>query len=308
MRPLITVLGASGFIGSSVVAALAGRGARVRPVGRRQADLSVPGALAAAVTGSDVIVHLVAHTAGTGNWRNPEADPRARHLNEGLARELVDVVRAQRRDRPPVVLFAGTAHSADSAYARQKLAAEQTLCAATEDGVLIAVPLRLTTVFGVGRDRGVVSTMIRRALAGEPLTMWHDGSVERDLLYVTDAAAAFTAALDHADALAGRPWTVGGGTGVPLGDVLHAIAERVSHHTGRPPVPVVRVDPPAYATAADFRHVRADVAPFSARTGWHPATDLRTALDHTIAQLKNEQLKNERLENEQPKKTEKEPS
>jgi nucleoside-diphosphate-sugar epimerase len=298
MTPLITVLGASGFIGSSVVAALAGRGARVRPVGRREADLSVPGALAPVVTGSDVIVHLVAHTGGTGNWRDPDADPGARHLNEGLARELVDVVRAEARDRPPVVLFASTAHSADNAYGRQKVAAEDTLCAATEDGVLRAVPLRLTTVFGVGRDRGVVSTMIRRALAGEPLTMWHDGSVERDLLYVTDAAAAFTAALDHADVLAGRTWTVGSGTGVPLGDILRAVAERVSHHTGRPPVPVVRVDPPAYATAADFRHVRADAGPFRAHTGWHPATDLRTALDHTIEHLKNSQLK----------KTEKEPS
>jgi nucleoside-diphosphate-sugar epimerase len=288
MTALITVLGGSGFIGSHVVRALAGRGARLRLIGRREADLGVPGALAAAVTGSDAVIHLVAHTGGTGNWRAAGEDPRARHLNEGLARELVDVVRAETRRRPPVVLFASTAHPADSAYARQKLAAEEALCAATADGVLRAVPLRLTTVFGGGRDRGVVSSMIRRALAGQPLPLWHDGSVARDLLYVTDAAAAFTAALDQADDLAGRPWTVGSGTAVPLGDVLRAVAERVSRRTGRPPVPVVRVEPPAYATAADFRPVRADVTPFRSRTGWSPTTDLRTALDRTVEQIEKE--------------------
>ncbi|MFE7839149.1 NAD-dependent epimerase/dehydratase [Streptomyces sp. NPDC057474] len=311
-RPLITVLGASGFIGSAVVSALARRPVRLRLVSRRagtpapagesvrartevvRTDLGVPGALAEAAAGSDAVIHLVAHTTGTGNWRAAGSDPSARHLNEGLVHELIDAVRAEGRPGPPpVVLFAGTAHSPGAApptepYRLQKLAAERALAEATADGVLRGVTLQLTTVFGdspgasAGAGRGVVSAMIRRALAGLPLTMWHDGGVERDLLYVRDAADAFPAALDHAAGLAGRSWAVGSGAAEPFGGVLRTIAELVSLHTGRPPVPVVTVEPPAYATAADFQHVRVDPGPFGSVTGWRPGAVLRDALDRTI--------------------------
>ena len=72
-------------------------------------------------------------------------------------------------------------------YDRQKVAAEQFLKQAAADGVVRGISLRLPTVFGHGRTpgsavRGVVGAMARRALDGRPLTMWHDGTVLRDLV------------------------------------------------------------------------------------------------------------------------------
>src|SRR5205085_3976417 len=134
----------------------------------------------------------------------------------------------------------------------QKHEAERLLKAATVRGVLRGISLRLPTVYGTGPgercvDRGVLATMIRRAFADEPLTVWGDGSMERDLLHVRDAAAAFVAALTNPDRLSGGHWLVGTGNGIRLRDVFTAVADSVAAQCGRRAVPVVSVPPPPTA-------------------------------------------------------------
>jgi nucleoside-diphosphate-sugar epimerase len=315
-RPLIAVLGASGFVGSAVLTALAERPITVRAVSRRSAvvpesvpaefeviiaDLTEPGAIAAAVDGADAVINLVLNTAG---WRGADDDSAAARVNVDVVRDLVDAARI--RTGSLVVVFAGSASQVgralrtpidgtepdhpETGYDRQKLAAEALLDQASADGVLRGVTLRLPTVFGPARpggspDRGVVSTMIRRALAGEPLTMWHDGTIQRELLYVHDAAAAFVAALDHADALVGRHWPLGNRHGEPVGDLFRTIAALVSEETGRPPVPVVSVAPPATARQTDFHSMVVDASAFTAVTGWHPQVGLSDGLRRTVRAL-----------------------
>src|SRR5581483_11912046 len=98
--------------------------------------------------------------------------------------------------------------------------------------------------------------------------------------HVSDVADAFVAALDHADALAGRHWLLGTGRGERLVDVFRTIAELVSVHTGRAPVPVVPVSPPPHATPTDTRSVVIDSTAFRSATGWRPRVPLRPALGH----------------------------
>lgn len=320
----IAVLGASGLVGSAVAAALAPHPVRLRLVARRPshvpaaaravvdvrvADVTAPGELAAAVAGVDAVVHLVAHLPDGRSWRLAATDADGPRVNAGLARDLVAALRADRRgEPPPVVVFAGSVAQAgrvdglidgtesdapDSPYARQKLAAEQALKSATAEGAVRAVSLRLPTVFGYGpratvRDRGVVATMVRRALAGEPLPLWHDGSVRRDLLFARDAAQAFVSALGHADRLAGRHWIVGTGQGHPLGEVFATIAGLVAERTGRRPVPVVAVRPPEGVLDVDRRSVTADSSAFRASTGWLPRTSLVEGLRMTVDAIAEE--------------------
>lgn len=313
----VTVLGATGFIGSAVLRELAARPIRIRAVSRRPVpastagraevevraiDLTAPGAVREAVEGSDVVVHTVAHIAGASTWRVDAANTEAERVNVGIVRDLVDAA-AARPGRPLRVVFAGTTTQAGvtehemldgsepdrptGRYDKQKLAAERLLLAAARDGLLTATSLRLPTIFGYGphstaRDKGVVALMARRALAGQPLTMWHDGSVRRDLLYVDDAARALIAACAHVDKLNGRAWLVGSGVGTPLGEVFARIAEIAAERTGAR-VPVVSVEPPEYAEPGDFHSVTIDSAAFRAATGWRPQIGLEDALRTTIA-------------------------
>ena len=312
---LVTVLGASGFIGTAVLAALAPLPLRVRAVARRPvapppgparfevrtADLTDPDQLAGAVTGAHAVISLVLDARG---WRG--ADDAGTRVDVDVMRRLVRVLptAGQAAPRPPVVLFAGSASQVGppprlpidgsepdrpaTGYDRQKQLAEDVLMDASRAGLVRGVSLRLPTVFGPsagGPDRGVVSAMIRRALAGQPLTMWHDGRIVRELLYVHDAAAAFVAALEHADTLAGRHWPLGRGRAEPLGAIFRMIAGLVAEQSGRPPVPVVAVPPPADARHSDFHDMAVDPTAFATATGWHPAVPLRDALRRTVAAL-----------------------
>lgn len=125
-RPLIVVLGASGFMGSAVVDRLAGLPVTVRAVARglspvpaeavadvetHQVDLARPGALAHAVEGADAVVHLVAQVGGDRSWR--AADERTERVNVGVMRDLVTAFEG--RDAPaPAVVFASTAQAGTS--------------------------------------------------------------------------------------------------------------------------------------------------------------------------------------------------
>lgn len=320
--PLVTVLGATGFVGSAVLRELARHPLRIRAVARKPAtvpadaradtdvhtaDLTEPGEMAAAVAGADIIIHTIAYIAGASTWRVADGDSAAERVNVGLVSDLIEALQTRSESGPPAtVLFAGAASQVGPVdkttldgtepdrpkgeYDRQKLAAEKLLLAANGQGILRAASLRLPTVFGHGpqstaADKGVVSLMARKALSGDALTMWHDGTVQRDLLYVDDAARAFAAAIDHAESLAGRAWLLGTGRGEPLGEVFNKIAGLASMSSGKPPVPVVSVQPPEHAEVSDFRSVVIDSSGFRNITGWRPQVPLDEALRRTVTAL-----------------------
>ncbi|GHI04272.1 hypothetical protein AQI88_25895 [Streptomyces cellostaticus] len=299
--PLVVVLGASGYIGSAVVRELSRRRIRLRAVARgpfavpaggravtevMRADLTEEGAVADAVSGADAVIHLVARMAGQGSWRSAASDPETERVNVDLVREVIARCAAAPGAGPgPTVVLAGTNQTTDSgpqrsAYARQKAAAERHLLDAAARGTVRGIALRLPTT--VGSDAGVTPAMADRALSGEALTLWHDGTMRREFLDVSDAARAFTTALDHAADLNGRACAVGGHV-VALGDLFRAIADSAARHTGRPPVPVLSVDPPDYAETGDFRDLDIDSSDFRNVTGWEPGVPLRRAVDDVVS-------------------------
>ncbi|MFH9071245.1 NAD-dependent epimerase/dehydratase family protein [Streptomyces alboflavus] len=318
--PRVAVLGASGFLGSAVAAMLARRHLRLRLVARRpsavpagavadvevcEADLTDTASLAAVVGDVDAIVHLVCHRSGARAWRTDD-DPLGEWVNVGMVHALVDILRAAPGTRRPACVFAGSAsqvgltardrvdgteedHPA-SGYDRHKSLAERALLDATREGVLRAVSLRLPTVYGESRtptaaDGGVVTAMARRALAGEPLTVWRDGTIGRDLLHVDDAARALVTGLDRVGELAGRHWVVGTGRMTTLGDLFRTVARLTADTTGRPPVPVVTVEPPDHATPVDFHSFTVDATAFHRATAWAPRVPLHVGLSRTVSAL-----------------------
>jgi nucleoside-diphosphate-sugar epimerase len=319
--PLITVLGSSGLVGTAITRGLASRPVRLRLVGRREttvpddvradidmrtADLAEPGAVAEAIDGSDTVIHLVAHISGASTWRVSSKDPVAERINVGLVHDLVDAVRASRPDRPPLVLLAGSMSQVGrsararidgsepdrplTTYDRQKLDAERAILAATGEGVLRGATLRLATLYTQGTDapdldRGVVAAMMRRALAGQPLTMWHDGTVTRDLVCVDDVARAFLAALDQPERTVGRSWLVGTGQAVSIADLFRLIARTVAARTGGEPVPVTCVPPADHSMPTDLLDFVLDPSAFQVATGWTPRVALRAGLQQLVAAM-----------------------
>lgn len=76
---------------------------------------------------------------------------------------------------------------------------------------------------------------------------------------------------------------LGSGHGAELGPVFTTVARMVAERTGKPPVAVRSVEPPAHAEARDFASVTVDPRAFHEVTGWRAEVPLDEALDRTTA-------------------------
>lgn len=158
-----------------------------------------------AVEGVDAVVHLAAIT---GAATSHEIPGEVHDVNVEGTKTVVDAAVDAGVDR--VILASscniyGGAYDRDiveddelappNPYAESKVAAEEYCRSADVD----AVSIRLATNFGWSpgvRFNLVVNTFTFRALAGEPLTVYGDGTNWRPFVHVRDAARAYAEALD----------------------------------------------------------------------------------------------------------------
>jgi nucleoside-diphosphate-sugar epimerase len=131
-------------------------------------------------------------------------------------------------------------------------------------------------------DRGVLNAMVRRALAGQALTIYGEGDFLRDYVYVEDVARAFLAAAAHIDRLGGGHFLIGSGRGHTFAEAVRTVADRAALRTGRP-VAVDHVDPPRPLAPIERRNFVADTARFHGATGWSARVGLVDGIDRTIA-------------------------
>lgn len=111
-----------------------------------------------------------------------------------------------------------------SPYGATKLAAEHLLHLYRENYGVAFVALRLFTVYGPRqRPDMAFSRFILSALAGEPITVYGDGSQTRDFTFVSDAIEAMLAAMEYEGEE--TVFNIGGGSRVSIAETL-AVIER----------------------------------------------------------------------------------
>jgi UDP-glucose 4-epimerase len=145
-----------------------------------------------------------------------------------------------------------TTNSLLSPYAASKVCAEAYLKVANDELGLPTVRLRYFNVYGPRQltksESGVVAIFTLRALSGQPLRIFGDGTHTRDFVYVSDVV--------EANVLAARREEVDGGVfniGTGIETSVRELAEMIREITGSR-VPI-EYGPPR---AADFRRARAD--------------------------------------------------
>lgn len=220
------VTGGCGFIGSHLVDLLVRQGHRARVLdnlssGRTHnlapeaelmiGDVADPAIVALAMKGATGCFHLAAHAsrhAATDDWLGS-------HRTDLTG--TITVFDAARARTVPVVYASSAAVYGDgsdqrlsemattrpvTAHGADKLGGEMHARVAAGVHDVPTAGLRFFNVYGPRQDAaaanaGVVSVFAARALAGEPMPLHGDGEQTRDFIFVADAAAHLTAAMDR---------------------------------------------------------------------------------------------------------------
>ncbi|QIS23429.1 NAD-dependent epimerase/dehydratase family protein [Nocardia terpenica] len=244
-------------------------------------SIYTPGTLTRLAGPGDLVIHLAAEV-------NTAAHPQTAVTDNplGYLRELADA-------RIGRLLFLSTAdvygvnNSDDltetdpihptSIYAAAKAAFEAYLSAFHAREGLPVIVFRPVTIYGPDQYPGwLIPAAITRALAGQPVPLFGDGTARRDWIHVADVCELLTAAaLSGRDDVHGQTFTVGtGGEDTTLG-VTRYILDTIAHPDASIEfAPARPADPPRQVTTA---------AKARSFFGWAPHIPLREGLNRTIA-------------------------
>lgn len=292
----VLVTGGAGFVGSHVVDALCGRGdevlvvddlstgdrANVRDgVTLRVVDIADGPALGRAVEGMhfDAVVHCASKTKVVQSIEQPEAYRRV--IVDGT-RNVVDAALATgARDLVNLstggAIYGETPTCANEETPLRPLSPYGQLKAEAETIVqrhgLRGATLRLANVYGPRQrddlEGGVISIFLGALREGRPLTIFGDGTAERDYVYVGDVAEAVLAALD---ASVTGVYNIGTGVATSVLDLVALIRT------------VLRASPTvdhAAPRAGEVQRSCVDVSKAAREGLWRPRTALAEGLERT---------------------------
>jgi UDP-glucose 4-epimerase len=301
----VCVTGGSGFIGSHVVDALAEAGHDVRvfdlragerpDVAYRAGSLMDADALRDAIRGMDAVFHLAAVADVNDVTRDPVA---AIDLNVG---GTLRVLEAAKQGGVGRVIFASTVWVYSSVDAGAGDVVDEEACFAPGASRQIYTSSKIAgellchdywnahqlpfTILRYGIPYGprmrpslVIPIFVRKALAGEALTVAGDGSQHRKFVYVEDLARAHVRAL--ADRAANQTYNLDGREQV----TILRIAETVLRLTGAE-------RPIEFIPARSGDYAGADVSSEKARRelGWEAQIDFEEGMRRTVPWLMAEQ-------------------
>lgn len=298
------VTGGAGFIGSHIAAALAARGddvrvfdnfstgkhsnlAQVPQVEIVEGDLRDRAAVARAVNGMNYVLHLAAMVSVPQSMSDPVSTDAVNvtgtlHVLEaarqaGVRRVVLASSCAVYGDNDELPLKEISQTRPLSPYAASKLTGE-ILCQTYYRAYgLPTVCLRYFNIYGPRQDpnseyAAVIPKFAQRLKAGQPPTVFGDGTQTRDFVHVSDVVRANLLACER-DGAIGQVLNVASGRGTSLLDLISTLNDLLGASIGPEFAP---------ARSGDIRHSRGDGALIATTLGFRPEMSLVDGLKTII--------------------------
>ncbi len=189
-----------------------------------------------AIDGADVVIHLVSTTLPKSSNADPIYDVQSnlistlQILNAMVTRKIPRIVFISSGGTvygTPTYLPIDEKHPTDPrvSYGITKLAIEKYLLLFEREYGIKSTILRVTNPFGerqrIETAQGVVTMFLYRALRGQYIEIWGDGSITRDFLYIQDVADAFALALEYSGPK--NVFNISSGLGTSLSELTEII-------------------------------------------------------------------------------------
>jgi UDP-glucose 4-epimerase len=232
---------------------------------------------------SDIVYHMAAQVGREISMENPDLDAEINCLG------TLHVLEAARKmETPPVIVYAGSRgqtgepislpvdenhpDNPTDIYGINKLAAEKYLFLYHKVYGLPVVSLRLNNVYGPRCQMhagfyGILNWFMSKAMQGEAITVYGDGSQTRDYVYIDDVADAFIRASLTNESI-GEMFYVGSGVETVFMDMVNEIV----HTVGRGKI--VHIPFPEAREKIDIRRFVVSTEKIHLYMGWKPMTNL----------------------------------
>jgi UDP-glucose 4-epimerase len=293
------IIGGNGFIGSHLVDRLLQRGqsvkvydrglneCRVMPAGAEYAEgeLGNLGLLKEALEGVEVVYHLASTTLPKTSNDDPIYDVRSNLV------DTIQLLEACVAGGVRKVIFpssGGTVYGVTqtvpvsethptnplSSYGIVKLAIEKYLKLFNHLHGLDYTVLRISNPYGPYQNpssqQGVISVFLRRIYMGQPITIWGDGSVIRDYLYISDLVDALEIVAQAETQ--NKLFNIGSGCGISLNKLIELMSTVVEERPTVEYLPSRLVDVPT--SVLEVSRARREL-------GWEPKIDLAEGIART---------------------------
>ncbi|HKI60932.1 MAG TPA: NAD-dependent epimerase/dehydratase family protein [Mariprofundaceae bacterium] len=300
----VLVLGGNGFIGSHVVDCLLARGHKVRVFARSPEHYRAPlkqveyrlGSfddtfqVAEALEGMDAVFHLISTTEPSISNLDPIADVQGNLVN---TLHLLEQMQVKGLSRILYLSSGGTVYGNPesfpitedqplnpiSSYGIVKVAIEKYLYMYQQLQGLQPVILRPSNPYGPRQGhagvQGLIGTLLAKAIAGESMEIWGDGSVIRDYIHVSDLARLCVSALESQ--VCGI-YNAGSGEGHSILEIIEMIREvtdgkfQVNFSEGR---------------SFDVQEVVLDATRATKQFDWHPTITLSDGIRDQLEWLRS---------------------
>ncbi len=255
----IIIFGGGGFIGSTIVDRLLMDGHDLRIFERPRVepyrkfskteqiewvfgDMLSINDITLALTGMDLVIHLVSTTLPKNSNEDPIYDVQSNLVG---TLQILNVMVKLNVEKIVFISSGGTVYGTPQylpideshpcnpqvSYGITKLAIENYLRLYEKLHGIKALILRVANPFGkrqrIETAQGAVSVFLHRAISGQPIHIWGDGSVTRDYIYIDDVAEAFAQAINYDGEK--RIFNVSQGLGTNLNELITLIEETLGY-------------------------------------------------------------------------------